>query len=71
MPRWQKKVDRPEAQAVFISCSNLRTLDIIEKLERDLGKPVITSNQASLWGMLRLIGDRRAIPGAGRLFREA
>lgn len=66
-----KKVDRPDAQAVFISCSNLRTLDIIETLERDLGKPVVTSNQASLWGMLRLIGDLRAIPGAGRLFREA
>lgn len=66
-----RKVDRPDAEAVFISCSNLRTLEIIESVERDTGKPVVTSNQASLWGMLRLIGDKRAIPGAGRLFREA
>ncbi|MEK6591843.1 MAG: maleate cis-trans isomerase [Pseudomonadota bacterium] len=66
-----KQVDRPEAQAIFISCSNLRTLEIIESLERDLGKPVVTSNQASLWSMLRLVGDRRTISGAGRLFHEA
>jgi maleate isomerase len=66
-----KQVDRPGAQAVFISCSNLRTLEIIESLERDLGKPVVTSNQASMWKMLRLVDDRRALPGAGRLFREA
>ncbi len=66
-----KEVDRPEAQAIFISCSNLRTLEIIESLERDLGKPVVTSNQASLWSMLRLVGDPRGVPGAGRLLREA
>jgi len=66
-----KDVDRPGAQAVFISCSNLRTLEIIESLERDLGKPVVTSNQGSMWKMLRLVGDRRAVPGAGRLFRDA
>ncbi len=66
-----KKVDHADAQAVFIGCSNLRTLEIIESLEQDLGKPVVTSNQASMWSMLRLVGARHAIPGAGRLFREA
>lgn len=66
-----RQVNRADAQAVFISCSNLRTLEIIEGLERDLGKPVVTSNQASMWGMLRLIGDKRVVGGAGRLFREA
>lgn len=66
-----REVDRPGAQAVFISCSNLRTLEIVESLEQALGKPVVTSNQASMWGMLRLVGDRRAIPGAGRLFTQA
>lgn len=65
------KVNRPEAQAIFISCSNLRTFEIIEPVERNLGKPVVTSNQASLWRMLRLISDQRVIPGAGRLFRAA
>ena len=66
-----KKVDLPEAQAVFIGCSNLRTLEIIESLEQELGKPVVTSNQASMWSMLRLVGATHAVPGAGRLFRDA
>lgn len=66
-----KKVDRPEAEAVFIGCSNLRTLEIIEALERDLGKPVVTSNQASMWRMLRLVGARHAVAGGGRLFSMA
>ncbi|MDR3561531.1 MAG: aspartate/glutamate racemase family protein [Negativicutes bacterium] len=65
------EVDRPRTQAIFISCSNFRTLEIIEPLEQKLGKPVVTSNMVSLWQMLRTIGDHRELPGAGRLFREA
>jgi maleate cis-trans isomerase len=65
------EVDRPQSQAIFISCSNFRTLEIIELLEKKLGKPVITSNMSSLWKMLRVLGDGRCLPGAGRLFREA
>ncbi len=62
------EVLRPETEAIFISCSNLRTLDIIESLERESGRPVVTSNQAAMWGTLRRIGDKRVVPGAGRLF---
>ncbi len=65
------EVDRPEAQAIFISCSNFPTLDIIEPLEQRFGKPVLTSNASGMWKMLRVLNDRRQIPGAGRLFREA
>jgi len=65
------EVDRPDAQAIFVSCSNFPTLGIIESMERKLGKPIVASNQASMWKMLRLMGDRRALPGVGRLFREA
>jgi maleate isomerase len=65
------EVDRPESQAVLIACSNFRTLEFIEPLEKTLGKPVISSNLASLWKMLPLLGDRRSLPRAGRLFREA
>ena len=65
------EVDRPEAQAIFVSCSNFPTLDILEPLEEKHGKPIITSNASGMWKMLRLVGDRRAIPGAGRLFRDA
>lgn len=63
-------VDRPEADAIFISCTNFATLDIIESLEKKLTKPIITSNSASMWKMMRLVGDKSAVSGGGRLFRE-
>jgi maleate isomerase len=45
-----------DADAVFISCTNLRTIEIIQRLEGDLGIPVVTSNQASFWLALRMLG---------------
>lgn len=63
-------VDRPEADAVFISCGALRSTAIIEELEARLGKPVIGSNQASLWHCLRLAGVQDRIAGYGTLFRQ-
>jgi maleate cis-trans isomerase len=65
------EVDRPDAQAILMACSNFRTLEFIAPVEKTLGKPVITSNMASLWHMLRLLGDRRTFAKAGRLFHEA
>lgn len=65
------EVDRPESQAILIACSNFRTLEFIEPLEKQLGKPVVSSNLCSLWKMLRLLGDGRSLRRAGRLFREA
>lgn len=64
------EADRPDSQAIFISCSNFRTLEIIEPLEQKLGKPVLTSNMCSLWKMLRVLGDPRDLPGTGSLFRD-
>jgi maleate cis-trans isomerase len=63
-------VDRRDADAIFISCTNFGTLDIIESLEKKLGKPVVTSNSASMWKMMRIVGDKSAVSGGGRLFRE-
>lgn len=63
-----KEVDRPEADAVFISCTGSRTFEIIDKLERDLGKPVVTSNQATLWDALRTMEIEYSEIGLGRLF---
>jgi len=57
-----------EAQALFLSCTNLRTFPIIERLEMYTGVPVITSNQASLWGLLRLIDIKKKVTGLGKLF---
>lgn len=61
-------VDDPESEALFISCTNLHTIEIIEKLENDLHKPVITSNQATTWNILRLAGIDDKIQGYGQLF---
>ena len=63
--------DRPEAEAVFISCTNLRTATLVESLERELGKPVVTSNQASTWAALRRIGVAEPMTGGGRLQAES
>jgi len=49
-------VDRPDAEAVFISCTNVPTYDIIAPLERMLGKPVLTANQVTMCAALRAIG---------------
>jgi maleate isomerase len=55
------------ADAYFISCTAIRVLPIIELLERDLGKPVVTSNQALVWHALRTCGFSDSPPGLGTL----
>jgi maleate cis-trans isomerase len=65
-----RKADATGADAVLLSGTGLPTVAVLETLERDLGKPVISSNQASLWQALRMAGVREAIPGFGRLLRE-
>lgn len=62
-----KGVDRPEAEAVIVSCTNLRTVAILQDLEEELHKPVISANQASLWYALRSIGINDRIPDLGQL----
>ena len=61
-------VDTPAADGIFLSCTNWPTLEIIEKLERAAGKPVTSSNQATLWAALRMAGVKDAVPGYGKLF---
>lgn len=65
-----KSVDRPQADAVFISCGALRSTEIVDRLEQQLGKPVISSNQASLWNCLRLAGIEDRMDGFGSLLRD-
>ena len=61
-------LDRPDADAIFISCGALRTLDVVDEIEQRVGKPVIVSNQAMIWDTLRLAGIQDKIGGYGRLF---
>ena len=62
------KIEVKNIDALFISCTALPVLNIIDKLEKKLGKPVITSNQALIWDTLESIGMNENIPGFGKLF---
>ncbi len=59
------------AQALFLSCTNLRTLDVIEDLETDLNLPVLSSNQVLAWHMGQLSNQPDAFKGPGRIFSSA
>lgn len=65
-----RKIDRPDAEAIVLACTNWKTMDAIERLERELGKPVISTTQASVWAALRAIGGIEGVPGYGRLLRD-
>jgi maleate cis-trans isomerase len=65
------EVDSPQAEAIFVSCTDLRALEVVDALERRLSKPVLTSNQVTLWGLLRALGRSARIAGFGRLLDEA
>lgn len=58
------------SEALFISCTGLRTSGLIDDLEKRLGRPVVTSNQALSWASLRAAGVADRIMGQGRLMRE-
>jgi maleate isomerase/arylmalonate decarboxylase len=64
-----RSVDRPEAQALVISCTDFATLDAVPQLERTLGKPVVTSNQATFWAALRAAGMDDRFQSFGRLLQ--
>lgn len=65
-----KEVFLPKANGLFISCTDLRTFDILEALECDLNIPVVSSNQATMWMMLRKVGVKEVIRGYGRLLTK-
>jgi len=62
--------DRADADAIFVSCGALRTLDVIADIEASAGKPAICSNQAMIWDCLRLAGIDDRFEGYGRLLSD-
>lgn len=62
--------DRVDAEALFISCTAIRAVDVVDRIEQTLGKPVVTAVQALYWQSLRLAGYTGVVPGYGRLLRE-
>jgi maleate cis-trans isomerase len=63
-----RSVDTPAVQAVFLSGVGMPTISILETLEQDLGKPVISAASAMMWNALRLAGVRDRVSGYGSLF---
>jgi maleate isomerase len=66
-----RQADRRDAEAVFLSGTGMPTLSIIQALEDDLGKPVISAASAMMWHALRVAGVDTQRPGYGRLFARA
>lgn len=62
------QIDQPEADAIFLSCSGIRALEVADKIEQATGKPVITSNQAHFWSCLRRAGITDKLQGFGQIF---
>jgi len=64
------KIDLNEADALFVSCTALPVLPIIDKLEKKLNKIVLSSNQALIWDTLERIGKNESVEGFGKLFKS-
>ena len=62
------KIDLSESDALFISCTALPALSIIDKLEKKLNRVVLSSNQTLIWDALNLIGNKEPVKGFGKIF---
>jgi len=65
--RLGRLVDDPQADGICIACTDFPTLDVVEVMEQDLGKPVISVNVASFWYSLKILGIKPSFRGYGSL----
>jgi len=65
-----RRADHPAADAIVMPGGNMPCLAAVETLERELGKPVVTTNQAGMWAILRHFGVSEPMPGCGRLLER-
>ena len=64
------KLDINDADALFISCTALPVLEILEEVEKKINKIVLSSNQTLIWDTLRSIGYKSPVEGYGKLLRN-
>ncbi|MFK7754143.1 MAG: Asp/Glu racemase [Sedimentitalea sp.] len=64
------RADHAEAEAIVLSCTDMRAVEAITRIEARLGKPVISSNQAMMFGLCRLLGLAREPQMPGALFAQ-
>jgi maleate cis-trans isomerase len=65
-----RRADRPEADAIIMPGGNWASMPVVERLEHELGKPILVNNAVSLWAGLRLLKRNDSISGYGRLLRD-
>ncbi len=65
-----RRTDRPDAEAIIMPGGNWTTMPVVERLERELGKPVLVNNAVSIWAGLRLLKRKDSIAGYGVLLRD-
>jgi len=65
-----RRTDRPDADAVIMPGGNWPCMSIVERLERELGKPVLSNNAVSLWAGLRMLKRSDSVSGYGSLLRD-
>ena len=64
------KLDTGGADALFISCTALPVLEILDEVEKKISKPVFSSNQTLIWDTIRSVGYKSPIVGYGKLLRN-
>jgi maleate cis-trans isomerase len=65
-----KETTTPDTDAVFVACTQLRALEVLDILERDLGKPVYSAVQASAWQAFEAMGVDPQLSDCGSLLRS-
>ena len=64
------KINLEDSDALFVSCTALPVLSIIERLEKKLNKIVLSSNQTLIWDSLNQVNYKKKIEGFGKLFNS-
>jgi maleate cis-trans isomerase len=65
-----KETNSPDTEAIFVACTQLRALEVIDMLERDIGKPVYSAVQATAWQAYAEMGVDPRIADCGSLLRK-
>ena len=64
------KLDLNDADALFISCTALPALEILDEVEKKINKPVFSSNQTLIWDTIRSVGYKSSVEGYGKLLKN-
>jgi maleate isomerase len=70
LTRFAVDIDRADADAIFLSCGGIRSVEVADEIEKLTQKPVITSNQAQMWSCLRRAGIYDPVSGFGQIFQR-